>query len=124
MILETLKELMKNQNYCLIMTCDYPLEGFVTGIKDDNVEMYIFSSKNLDEDFLNENAESLDDRIIERVIFPIAHIEYIYPDHYLRIALPDLETKKLLKNQILNQRKTTKKNRKDITKKNNKAQSS
>lgn len=114
MIIDILQELMETQNYCMVATCDYPLEGFITNVKDENVEMYIFSAKTLEEE--TEEA-ALTDRIIERIVFPIAHIDYIFPDHYLRLTISDLETKKLLKNQILNQRKIEKKPSKKITKK-------
>lgn len=116
MIIDILQELMETQNYCMVATCDYPLEGFVTNVKDENVEMYIFSAKTLEEEE-SEEETALTDRIIERIVFPIAHIDYIFPDHYLRLTISDLETKKLLKNQILNQRKIEKKPNKKITKK-------
>jgi hypothetical protein len=115
MILDTIKEIMNTQNYCMIMTCDYPLEGFITNLKDDNIEMYIFSPKDLDHDCEEEDLDG--DRIIERVVFPVAHIEYIYPDHYLRLPLPDLESKKMLKNQILKQRSVDPKSKSKSTKK-------
>lgn len=110
MIEKTLKELLTSQDYCYIETQAYPFEGFVTGLKDEMVEMYVFTEKkNLDENFdLELENEAFNDKMIERVVFPTSHIEYIFRDHGLKIKPQDLEAKKMLKDQILNQRKLKK----------------
>ena len=104
MIEKTLKELIKNQNYCVIETCGYPFEGFVTDFEDDMVEMYVFSDKiTAGEDLSDPDS---DDKIVERVVFPIAHIEYIFPTYYIKIKPEALEAKTFLAKEII---KATKK---------------
>ena len=100
MIEKTLKELIETQHYCVIETCGYPFEGFVTDFEDDMIEMYVFSDKiTADDD--NSELENTDDKMIERVVFPISHIEYIFPNYYLKLKPATLEAKTFLAQEVI-----------------------
>lgn len=103
MIEKVLKELVKNQNYCVVETSEAIFEGFVTNVNDEAVEMYAFYATDDESSSESEDIE-VSNSVISRVIFMLSNVEYIYPDHYIKVPVTDLQVRTLMKENLLKER--------------------